>query len=98
MVSPLRRAIQTANELFRDHPNRPKFVAEPMLREMILSSCDIGARLEETMKEFPFINYDRLMENPFVRQVLRKFEPSTLIYGHWSRYTRKRRRRRYESS
>lgn len=45
IVSPLLRAVQTAYYLFKDHPNKPKFIIEPYLREMMLSSCDIGGRL-----------------------------------------------------
>lgn len=43
-VSPLKRAVETAVLLFKDHPNHPKFVVEPYLREMLLSACDFGGR------------------------------------------------------
>lgn len=45
LVSPLRRAIQTAYHLFKDHPNKPKLMVVPFLREMLSSSCDIGGNL-----------------------------------------------------
>jgi broad specificity phosphatase PhoE len=53
LVSPLRRAIQTAYYLFRDHPNKPKLIVVPFLREMLSSSCDIGGNLIQTMAEYP---------------------------------------------
>lgn len=57
IVSPLRRAIQTAHYLFKDHPSKPKMIVNPMVREMISSSCDIGGNLSETMKEYPEFDY-----------------------------------------
>ena len=67
-MSPLKRAVETAVLLFKDHPNKPRFVAEPYIREMLMASCDFGARLVETMNEFPFINFDRLLSNPIVKE------------------------------
>lgn len=52
LVSPMRRAIETCFEIFRDHPSRPKIVVEPGVREIFSSSCDIGTRVGESMKEF----------------------------------------------
>jgi hypothetical protein len=33
-----------------------------------MASCDFGSRLVETMNEFPFINYDRLLINPIIME------------------------------
>lgn len=30
LVSPLRRAIETAYYLFKDHPKKPKLIVDPM--------------------------------------------------------------------
>lgn len=68
VVSPLKRAVETAVLLFKNHPNKPKFIVEPYLREMFLSGCDFGIRLQETMNEYPFINYDRLLSNPIIKE------------------------------
>ncbi|CAD8140871.1 unnamed protein product [Paramecium octaurelia] len=68
VVSPLKRAVETAVLLFQNHPNKPKFVVEPYIREMFLSGCDFGIRLQETINEYPFINYDRLLANPIIKQ------------------------------
>jgi len=44
-VSPLRRTMETAYWVFKDHPNfkgkKMKFVLHPMLRELCTVSCDI---------------------------------------------------------
>lgn len=42
-VSPLRRALQTAFLLFREHPNfsRMRFIVHPLLRENMHTVCDI---------------------------------------------------------
>lgn len=53
-VSPMRRALQTAYLLFRDHPNfaRIKFVAHPLLRENMHTVCDIPESLDLVKGEF----------------------------------------------
>ncbi|CAD8060626.1 unnamed protein product [Paramecium sonneborni] len=68
VVSPLKRAVETAVLLFQDHSNKPKFVIEPYLREMFLSACDFGVRLQETMNEYSFIDYKRLLSNQIIQQ------------------------------
>ena len=43
LISPLRRALQTAYLVFKDHPNFQsiKFIVHPMLRENMHTVCDI---------------------------------------------------------
>lgn len=40
-VSPLRRTIQTAINIFTNHKSNKKFVINEYMRERIISSCDI---------------------------------------------------------
>lgn len=47
-VSPLRRALETCKEIFHGHSTNPKIVPHPLFREMILSNCDIGAKILES--------------------------------------------------
>ncbi|CAK90511.1 unnamed protein product (macronuclear) [Paramecium tetraurelia] len=68
LVSPLRRAIQTAHYLFRDHPNKPKFIVVPFLREMLSSSCDIGGNLTTTMNEYSQFDFSRTLNTEFLQQ------------------------------
>ena len=53
-VSPLRRALTTAHNLFCQHPNfeNINFVVEPLMRERIHTTCDIPGPLNVLLKEF----------------------------------------------
>eukprot|EP00347_Sterkiella_histriomuscorum_P008388 403345286 len=53
-VSPLRRALQTAYLLFKDHENfdRIKFIVHPMLRENTHTVCDIPESLDQVKLEY----------------------------------------------
>jgi len=52
IVSPLKRALQTCYETFKDHINKPKIIVLPVFREMLLSSCDIGVNYEQSKEQF----------------------------------------------
>lgn len=59
-VSPLRRAMQTAYYMFRDHPNKYlQFKVKPILREKIRVSGDMPSKNQlEVMQEFmPLFNH-----------------------------------------
>lgn len=60
VVSPLFRALQTAHYIFHDHPNHPRFIVEPYLREIQLSACDISSRLTEAKQLYPYMDFSRL--------------------------------------
>lgn len=53
-VSPLRRALQTAYLLFKDHSqfSSINFVVHPMLRENTHTVCDIPETLESVIAEY----------------------------------------------
>jgi broad specificity phosphatase PhoE len=57
LVSPLRRALQTAYNIFKDHKNKPKLKVFPMIREKMGATCDIAVELNDIMKEFPMFDY-----------------------------------------
>ncbi len=59
-VSPLRRALLTAREIFKDHPNKPQIKVLPICREFIDSSCDIPDDLNKIMKEFPEVDFSEM--------------------------------------
>jgi broad specificity phosphatase PhoE len=44
-VSPLRRALETCWEIFKDHPSKPQIIVDPLFKEILESSCDVGNRL-----------------------------------------------------
>lgn len=52
LVSPMRRTLETCAIVFEGHESKPKIVVEPAVREIFSSSCDIGSRLRESMKDF----------------------------------------------
>lgn len=61
-ISPFRRALQTAYEIFKSHPqlNDIKFVLMPKMREGLNTSNDIPVDIEEVCAEYSsmFPNFD----------------------------------------
>ena len=57
LVSPLFRALQTAYNMFYNHPNfkQIKFVMLPDLREILLDSKDIPKIMSETFHQFSIL-------------------------------------------
>lgn len=53
-VSPLRRAMQTCEAIFQNHPNYKniKFIVHPLLRELLNNSNDIPNSLSELRKKY----------------------------------------------
>ena len=60
IVSPLRRALETCWHIFKDHPSKPQIIVDPLYKEILESNCDIGNRLEESMKDFPSFDFSRV--------------------------------------
>ncbi|EGR29140.1 phosphoglycerate mutase, putative [Ichthyophthirius multifiliis] len=71
LVSPLRRALETCKEIFKNHKNKPKVIVNPLFREMLLSNCDIGGRILESKEDFPEYDFSFLeqYENPILWNV-----------------------------
>ena len=60
ITSPLTRALQTTAGLFADHPTSPKILVEPLHRERVENSCDIGRSPALLSTEFPSFALDHL--------------------------------------
>ena len=58
LVSPLKRALQTAREIFKDHSSNPKIVVYPQIREMLESSCDVPGSLKDLRTEFKEMDFE----------------------------------------
>lgn len=56
LVSPLTRALQTAEGLFSDVAVPVE--VEPLLTEQVTESCDIGSDKTDLLKNFPHANWD----------------------------------------
>lgn len=52
-VSPLRRCLETCKEIFHGHKSNPKIIPNPLFREMMLSNCDVGGRILESVQLYP---------------------------------------------
>jgi hypothetical protein len=69
LVSPMRRAMQTAHGLLKDHPrfNELKFIIVPFIREHLHTSGDIPGTYERTVEDakrlFPNVDTDTFFEN-----------------------------------
>eukprot|EP01017_Pseudomicrothorax_dubius_P046102 TRINITY_DN8074_c0_g1_i1.p1 TRINITY_DN8074_c0_g1~~TRINITY_DN8074_c0_g1_i1.p1 ORF type:complete len:267 (+),score=49.94 TRINITY_DN8074_c0_g1_i1:94-894(+) len=55
-TSPLRRCLQTTRIIFDNHPDKPRVVVLPALKEILSSSCDIGSDIKALELEYP--DYD----------------------------------------
>ncbi|MEO5374856.1 MAG: phosphoglycerate mutase family protein [Alphaproteobacteria bacterium] len=60
VTSPLTRAIQTALGAFAD--GRAPIVVEPLLRESLESSCDVGRSPSVLAETFPMLRFDHLVD------------------------------------
>lgn len=60
VVSPLTRALQTAQAIFGDHPSRPTLSVEVGHRERLESSCDKGRSPGELALAFPSLSFGHL--------------------------------------
>jgi len=56
LTSPLTRALQTAHGLFEGHPHAPRIQVEPLLRERVENSCDIGRAPAALAADFPSVD------------------------------------------
>jgi broad specificity phosphatase PhoE len=63
LCSPLRRTMQTCDIVFRDHPSKPRIIVDPKLRQYFESTCDVGGRMRESMKEFSYFDFS-LIQDP----------------------------------
>jgi len=63
ITSPLRRCLETTHGIFQNHKNKPKVVVWPVVKEMLLSGCDVADDLETIQREFP--EYDFSLLNDF---------------------------------
>jgi broad specificity phosphatase PhoE len=53
ITTPLTRALQTTFGIFEGHPSSPRILVEPLHRERLESSCDIGRAPDLLAAEFP---------------------------------------------
>jgi len=58
--SPLRRCLETTRGIFKDHKNKPKVIVWPVVKEMLLSSCDVSDDLATIKSEFPDYDFSLL--------------------------------------
>ena len=61
LVSPLRRALQTAKLLFEDHPKKPNFIVIPYLRERVTASCDLSDFLDNPLPGFEKFDWSHML-------------------------------------
>lgn len=65
LVSPLRRALMTATELFYSCENGPRFVALEILREKRTGlACDERSSVEDLRQQFPQVDFSDLTQSP----------------------------------
>ena len=62
IVSPFRRALDTARIVFKDHKDKPKMIVWPFVKEVLSSSTDIPIELEEVKKQYPEFDFSPVEE------------------------------------
>jgi broad specificity phosphatase PhoE len=75
-VSPLRRALQTAQILFSEHPLRPQIIVHPLLSEQPKSAHGISLGLQT--QEFPNFSWDLCPAYPYILDLCRPREAKIL--------------------
>lgn len=63
-TSPMRRALTTTHEIFKNHRSKPLVLVTPSMSEMIEDSGDIPGDILETQKMFPQFNFDAFKAYP----------------------------------
>lgn len=64
LVSPLRRALMTATELFHNYENGPRFVALEICREKRTGlACDERSSVQDLMQQFPHVDFSDLLHS-----------------------------------
>ncbi len=56
-VSPLRRTLETCRLLFASHPNKPKFIVQPLIREILNLPNDVPSPLKELKADYPDFDF-----------------------------------------
>jgi len=64
VTSPLRRSMETAHIIFKDHKDKPRIVVWPIIKEMLLSTCDCSDDINIIKREFPEMDFSLIDENP----------------------------------
>lgn len=57
LVSPLKRALITATNIFRENCGNPKFIAVPLLTEQLVCSGEIGSNFYELTRTFKHVDF-----------------------------------------
>ncbi|CAG9316732.1 unnamed protein product [Blepharisma stoltei] len=78
-VSPLRRALQTCDILFRNHPNTPKIVVHPLFTELIHNSHDIPTYSGTPYPEFSHFDWSNVPNHFYVPEILNNQYTQQLI-------------------
>ncbi|KRX07723.1 hypothetical protein PPERSA_05786 [Pseudocohnilembus persalinus] len=65
IVSPLKRTLQTCHEIFKNSHHKPIFIAQPQFREHMQSTCDIGGNIEESKKDYDYIDFSLVEQYPY---------------------------------
>ncbi|OMJ65897.1 hypothetical protein SteCoe_37453 [Stentor coeruleus] len=82
-VSPLRRALQTCEILFKNHPDKPKIVVDHELHERVYSIQDISLYEGEPFKEFAHFDWSKVPKKfltiEFVKHIIQE-DISKLTY------------------
>lgn len=71
LVSPMRRTLQTAYCIFKEHPNFAsiKFIVAPHARESLLAAAAISLDLDEKLKAFSPL-FPQGLDTTFVNSTL----------------------------
>ena len=58
----MRRTLETCHIIFRDHKSKPKIIVDPHLRQYFESTCDIGSKMINSIKDFPEFDFSMIKD------------------------------------
>lgn len=56
-TSPLRRCMQTTFNIYGEHPDKPRIIVWPQIKERLHSGCDIADDINNLKKEFSTFDF-----------------------------------------
>lgn len=76
-VSPLRRALRTAQILFENHPNQPRIVVHPQLVEKLKNAPDVSVYRGQPLTQYGKFDWSLFNSSYFLFDIVKN--PSTTI-------------------
>lgn len=78
-VSPLKRALQTCDILFKDHPNKPEIIVHPILHEILHNGHDVSSYTGTPFPEYAHFDWSLVPRDTLAPHIIRNQYTQQLI-------------------